>query len=125
MRWLVADSGRLTGYVSHPVHSRVRITCGMLYLLSTVEISTCSPGAHAGADQSTAMAQVVICHNHVGSQQEIDIALVHELVHAYDHCRGANLDWSNCEHHACSEVQCVTLVAARVLHMRVQGCRSH
>jgi mitochondrial inner membrane protease ATP23 len=58
-----------------------------------------------GADNNAAMMQVVICHNHVGSQQEIDIALVHELVHAYDHCRGANLDWSNCEHHACSEVQ--------------------
>ena len=83
-----------------------------VYLLSTVGFSTCSPTALAGADQSTAVAQVVICHNHVGSQQEIDIALVHELVHAYDHCRGANLDWSNCEHHACSEVQCVMLIAA-------------
>ena len=71
-----------------------------------------SQGALSGADQSAAMAQVVICHNHVGSQQEIDIALVHELVHAYDHCRGANLDWSNCAHHACSEVQCVMLIAA-------------
>lgn len=48
---------------------------------------------------------MVICHNHVGSQHEIEVALIHELIHAYDHCRGANLDWSNCEHHACSEVQ--------------------
>ncbi len=49
--------------------------------------------------------QVVICHNHVGSQGEIDAALTHELIHAYDHCRAADLDWSNLDHHACSEVQ--------------------
>ena len=30
---------------------------------------------------------------------------MHELVHVYDHCRAANLDWNNCEHHACSEVR--------------------
>ena len=31
--------------------------------------------------------------------------VVHELIHAFDHCRAANLDWSNCRHHACSEVR--------------------
>ncbi|KAH9548146.1 hypothetical protein CY35_11G074200 [Sphagnum magellanicum] len=39
---------------------------------------------------------------------EVDVALTHELLHAYDHCRAANLDWTNCEHHACSEV-CLSL----------------
>lgn len=53
---------------------------------------------------SHASSQVVVCHNHVGGQHQVDVALVHELVHAYDHCRGADLDWSNCDHHACSEV---------------------
>lgn len=33
------------------------------------------------------------------------MALTHELLHAYDHCRAANLNWTNCEHHACSEVR--------------------
>jgi hypothetical protein len=47
---------------------------------------------------------VVICSNHVMLQDEVDVALTHELLHAYDHCRAANLDWTNCEHHACSEV---------------------
>ena len=47
-----------------------------------------------------------MCYNHLGSQEEVNLALVHELIHAYDHCRGANVDWSNCEHHACSEVRC-------------------
>jgi mitochondrial inner membrane protease ATP23 len=49
-------------------------------------------------------SQVIICHNYLGSQEEVDHALLHELVHAYDHCRASNLDWANCEHHACSEV---------------------
>ena len=52
----------------------------------------------------TLSLQVVICHNHMASQDEINHALVHELVHAFDHCRGASIDWSNCNHHACSEV---------------------
>lgn len=30
--------------------------------------------------------------------------VIHELIHAYDDCRAANLDWSNCAHHACTEV---------------------
>lgn len=30
--------------------------------------------------------------------------VIHELIHAYDECRAKNLDWTNCAHHACSEV---------------------
>lgn len=52
---------------------------------------------------------VVTCYNHVGSQTEVDEALVHELIHAYDHCRAANLDWTNLEHHACSEIRAASL----------------
>jgi hypothetical protein len=42
-------------------------------------------------------------------QEEISHALTHELVHAYDHCRARNLDWTNCQHHACSEIRAATL----------------
>ena len=52
---------------------------------------------------------VVLCHNHLPSQDEVRNAMVHELVHAYDHCRGADLDWGSCEHHACSEVRAASL----------------
>ncbi|KAL4442397.1 hypothetical protein ABPG77_004981 [Micractinium sp. CCAP 211/92] len=52
---------------------------------------------------------VVICHNHLGTQEEINHALTHELVHAYDHCRAKNLDWTNCQHHACSEIRAAAL----------------
>ena len=53
--------------------------------------------------------QVIICSNHLSSQEEVSHALAHELIHAYDHCRGADLDWRNCEHHACSEVRAASL----------------
>ena len=49
---------------------------------------------------------VVVCQNHVQTQEEVNNLLAHELIHAYDHCRAANLDWNNCHHHTCSEVGC-------------------
>lgn len=52
---------------------------------------------------------MVICSNHLSAQEEVSHALTHELIHAYDHCRGADLDWTNCEHHACSEVRAASL----------------
>lgn len=52
---------------------------------------------------------VVLCHNHMGSQDEVNRALTHELIHAYDHCRGVGLDWTDCDHHACSEVRAANL----------------
>ena len=41
-------------------------------------------------------------------QRHVDRTIVHELVHAYDHCR-AKVDWLNCYHHACSEVRAAHL----------------
>lgn len=34
---------------------------------------------------------------------------MHELIHAYDHCRAKDLDWTNCEHHACTEIRAASL----------------
>ena len=45
-------------------------------------------------------------------QDEVSHALTHELVHAYDHCRAVNLDWTNCQHHACSEIRAAALSGA-------------
>jgi inner membrane protease ATP23 len=52
---------------------------------------------------------VIMCYNHLASQEEVTHALTHELIHAYDHCRAKNLDWCNCEHHACSEIRAASL----------------
>lgn len=47
------------------------------------------------------------------AQEEIDHALTHELVHAYDHCRAKNIDWTDCRHHACSEIRAAMLSGRR------------
>ena len=52
---------------------------------------------------------VIMCYNHLASQEEVTHALTHELIHAYDHCRAKDLDWCNCEHHACSEIRAASL----------------
>lgn len=54
-------------------------------------------------------AGVAVCHNHISSQTELETALTHELIHAYDHCRAKHMDWTNCEHHACSEIRAANL----------------
>ncbi|KAG6525467.1 hypothetical protein ZIOFF_015423 [Zingiber officinale] len=50
-------------------------------------------------------AKITICCNHMSFQNEIDQVIIHELIHAYDDCRAKNLDWTNCAHHACSEIR--------------------
>jgi inner membrane protease ATP23 len=37
-------------------------------------------------------------------QDEVNQVIIHELIHAFDDCRSANLEWNDCAHHACSEV---------------------
>ncbi|KAH6756656.1 Ku70-binding family protein [Perilla frutescens var. hirtella] len=46
-----------------------------------------------------------ICCNNVTFQDEVTQGMIHELIHAYDECRGKNLDWSNCYHQACAEIR--------------------
>jgi len=52
---------------------------------------------------------VVVCQNHVQTQEEVNNLLAHELIHAYDHCRAKDLDWNNCMHHTCSEIRAASL----------------
>ncbi|KAF6000466.1 Has a dual role in the assembly of mitochondrial ATPase [Cyanidiococcus yangmingshanensis] len=51
---------------------------------------------------------VILCANHIRSQAMASTTLVHELIHAFDQCR-AYVDWSNCVHHACSEIRAAAL----------------
>lgn len=51
---------------------------------------------------------IVLCSNHILSQDHASVTLVHEMVHAFDQCR-AHIDWSNCTHHACSEIRAAAL----------------
>ena len=81
------------------------IICTSLTCSRWLQTSCCERENVLVATSLAGVAQVVICHNRLCSQEEVSQALTHELIHAYDHCRSRNLDWSNCEHHACSEAR--------------------
>ncbi|KAF9666318.1 hypothetical protein SADUNF_Sadunf16G0217100 [Salix dunnii] len=48
---------------------------------------------------------IMVCSNHMITQDDVNQVVKHELIHAYDDCRAANLDWADCAHHACSEIR--------------------
>ncbi|WCJ26255.1 Mitochondrial inner membrane protease atp23 [Euphorbia peplus] len=48
---------------------------------------------------------IIVCTNHLRFQDQVNQVIIHELIHAYDHCRAANLNWSNPAHQACSEIR--------------------
>ncbi|XP_058734929.1 mitochondrial inner membrane protease ATP23-like [Vicia villosa] len=52
---------------------------------------------------------IAVCGNRTQMQDEVTQAITHELIHAFDDCRGANLDWTDCAHHACSEIRAAHL----------------
>lgn len=51
---------------------------------------------------------ILLCSNHLVTQAHVSNTLIHEAIHAFDACR-AKIDWSNCVHHACSEIRAATL----------------
>ena len=59
--------------------------------------------------------KITVCSNYLTIQDEVNQVVIHELIHAYDECRAKNLDWTNCAHHACSEV--VTLLPKSFLNL--------
>ncbi|KAL3568349.1 hypothetical protein D5086_031000 [Populus alba] len=48
---------------------------------------------------------IMVCSNHMNIQDDVNQVIAHELIHAYDDCQAANLDWADCAHHACSEIR--------------------
>ncbi|KAL6209555.1 hypothetical protein ACLB2K_020495 [Fragaria x ananassa] len=48
---------------------------------------------------------VIVCSNHMNMQDDVNQVVIHELIHVFDDCRAANLNWANCAHHACSEIR--------------------
>lgn len=51
---------------------------------------------------------VVLCENRLRTQEQMAETMIHETIHAFDHCR-VKMDWHNCRHHACSEIRAANL----------------
>lgn len=67
---------------------------------------TCKQASGGGYESDRG---VVVCCNHLQMQDQITQVVIHELIHAYDDCRAANLDYTNCAHHACTEIRAAHL----------------
>jgi len=87
----------------------------------------CPPGISGGfavhdpAQVGVYKPQIVMCQNGMLEKETFENTLVHELVHAYDQCR-AKIDWSNCLHHACTEVRASALSGeCNLLHELFRG----
>jgi hypothetical protein len=65
---------------------------------------------------------VILCHNRLQTFRDVEHAMAHELVHAYDHCRVAVLDWTSCRQHACTEVRARAVACGLLLVACVRAC---
>mmetsp|Transcript_110 Transcript_110/g.140 ORF Transcript_110/g.140 Transcript_110/m.140 type:complete len:186 (-) Transcript_110:2036-2593(-) len=74
--------------------------------------ATCENDSVIGGFVHEGRKEVVLCKDNIEKfnipQDHVDRTMVHELIHAYDHCR-ADLDWKNCLHIACSEIRAANL----------------
>lgn len=64
--------------------------------------------------------QVIICQNVATGEGRVQSTLAHELVHMFDYCRH-NLDFTNIDHVACSEVRAANLTGCSYLGAYIQG----
>ncbi|KHN45992.1 Mitochondrial inner membrane protease ATP23 [Glycine soja] len=48
---------------------------------------------------------VKVCSNYVRIQDDVNMVVIRELIHVFDDCRSANLNWSDCAHQACTEIR--------------------
>ena len=53
--------------------------------------------------------QIILCENRRLDSETFENTIVHELIHAYDVCRVKSFDWTNCVHHACTEIRASAL----------------
>jgi inner membrane protease ATP23 len=96
--------------VGHMVGAMARAGCA----IDPVEFVQCRPcdadvhigGAMYGADSGH--MEIVMCEGKLRGQKHFNETLTHELIHAYDFCR-AEVDETNCRHHACTEIRAANL----------------
>ncbi|KAJ1514559.1 Mitochondrial inner membrane protease atp23 [Coelomomyces lativittatus] len=70
-----------------------------------IQCITCSKDISGGFSEDFGIA---LCENQFISKSHLGETLVHELIHAYDHCH-FQYDWKNCLHYACTEIRAANL----------------
>lgn len=94
--------------VKHLMWAMEQRGCPIVDTSSFFIVKRCDRDVMGGFRPFPPEAGIVLCHNHLQTKSEVENTMVHELIHAFDHCR-AKIDWGNCRHHACSEVRAANL----------------
>lgn len=97
--------------------SMIKVPCPL-----TAEDFHCRPcpekvGGHFVPDEG-----IVLCENQLLNEDMTQETMLHESIHAYDHCR-ADVQWEkNCRQHACSEIRAANLSGdCRILNEVARG----
>ncbi|KAI9289486.1 peptidase M76 family-domain-containing protein [Umbelopsis sp. AD052] len=80
-----------------------KVGCAM-----TKEDFKCMPCDETRSGGFSPQDGILLCQNRFFSKSHQEDTMVHEMIHMYDNCR-FKVDWSNCKHHACSEVRAASL----------------
>lgn len=70
------------------------------FLPNSIQCHPCPPTRSGGFSPSHG---ILLCQDRFYSKSHMEDTIVHEMIHAFDHCR-FNVDWKDLRHHACSEV---------------------
>ncbi len=69
----------------------------------TINCGCCDAAGQFGGSTRDGSGTITICTNNAISASYVYGTIVHELIHAYDSCKGT--DFSDCEQRACSEIR--------------------
>jgi inner membrane protease ATP23 len=73
---------------------------GCPFTAASIQCHPCPPTRSGGFSPDHG---ILLCQDRFFSKRHMEDTIVHEMIHAFDHCR-FEVDWGNLRHHACSEV---------------------
>jgi inner membrane protease ATP23 len=90
-------------YLNHLITAMDKLGCEV-----TSQFFKCKPCSKPASGFFDTKLGIVMCENHPMTQKKSEDTIVHEMIHAYDHCKNV-FDKNNCVHIACSEIRAQNL----------------
>ncbi|KAG7527259.1 hypothetical protein FFLO_07111 [Filobasidium floriforme] len=78
---------------------------GCPFTAASIQCHPCPPTRSGGFSPDHG---ILLCQDRFFSKRHMEDTIVHEMIHAFDHCR-FEVDWGNLRHHACSEIRSANL----------------
>jgi hypothetical protein len=93
---------------------------GCPFTAKSIQCHPCPPTRSGGFSPEHG---ILLCQDRFFSKRHMEDTIVHEMIHAFDHCR-FDVKWLDLRHHACSEVcLCITKYLVQALISVVLPCR--